>query len=248
MNRQKIVDVLDEYFEPQEDNSWNGLQFEGKEEVQKVLFAVTFGLEVAEYAAEYGFDMIICHHGEFWKGADPGIKRGRKERLALLTKHDISLYACHLPLDAHKEVGNNAELLRILGAEPETEFFSNKGKFVSWLGNVAPVTIEEITETLKEKLQHDHKVLPFGPEHIKKIAVCTGGGGYKGIHEALAAGADLFITGDTAEIYHVAKDEKIHVIFAGHHATELLGVTALSEKIKRTMELKVEVLDIPTKL
>ena len=193
--------------------------------------------------------MLIVHHGHFWSNHNPSISGWSKERISILYDNDISLYASHLPLDRHKEVGNNAELLKILGASIKKEFLHHKGKNIGWLGErKKAISITEVEKKLNEQIDAKCIVLPFGKKNIKTIAVCSGGGSYGGFYEALALGADLYITGDTAEVYYTAKDSGMNVIFAGHHSTETVGLKALSKVLKKKLKIETTFIDLPTGL
>lgn len=247
----RIVAFLDKYLATDEvnDDSWNGLQVEGKPDVLKIVFAVDAGVETFERALEAGADLIIVHHGHFWQKADPSYSSWRKTRLDLLIKNGISLYASHLPLDRHPEVGNNAQLLKVLGAKKKEEAFEHHGKNVGWVGEFStPQSMDAITKKLERQLGARCVVLPFGKKKVKTLAVLTGGGDYTTFFEALGMGVDLYITGDPSEIYHVAKDAGFNVVFAGHHATETLGVKALAEVLKKKFKVETAFIDIPTGL
>jgi dinuclear metal center YbgI/SA1388 family protein len=247
----KVVGFLDTYLKIDDiqDSSWNGLQFEGNSKVEKIAFAVDASVESFEKAAEENADMLIVHHGHFWQSHNPSISGWSKERIDLLYKNNLSLYACHLPLDRHKEVGNNAELLELLGAPIKEEFLFHKGKNIGWVGErKRAASISDIEQILNDNLKTSCIVLPFGKKNIKTIAVCSGGGSYGGFYEALTLGADLYITGDTAEIYYTAKDSGMNVIFAGHHATETAGLKALSKVVKKKIKVDTVFIDLPTGL
>ena len=247
----KVVGFLDKYLKIDEieDSSWNGLQFEGNSIVEKIAFAVDASVESFEKAAEENANMLIVHHGHFWSNHNPSISGWSKQRIDALYKNDLSLYACHLPLDRHKEVGNNAELLKLLGFRLKKEFMSHKGKNIGWLGErKKAVSLTDIEQKLNEKIDTKCIVLPFGMNSIKTIAVCSGGGSYGGFYDALAIGADLYITGDTAEVYYTAQDSGMNVIFAGHHATETVGLKALSKVIKKKLKVETVFIDLPTGL
>jgi len=247
----KVTDFLDDYLGIKniKDESWNGLQFEGKSEINKILFAVDAGIQIFEKAVELKADMTVVHHGLFWKYVNPSINNYNKKRLEILFKHGISVYASHLPLDKHPEVGNNAQLLKVLGFEKDKEFGFYNGQNISFTGKKnIPKSIEQVESILKKELNAECKVLPFGKKDIKTIAVCSGGGGYPQFMEATELGVDLYLTGDSTEMYHLAKDIGINVIFAGHHATEIVGVKALSQLVKDKFNVKTEFIDIPTGL
>ena len=250
-NLKKIVEHLDSYLDTKNinDDSWNGLQIEGKSEVEKVLFAVDAGLETFEKAIEKNADMVVVHHGLFWKSANPSLINWNKKRIELLVKNGISVYASHLPLDKHPESGNNAQLLKILGFEKNKEFGFSNGEFISFTGKTnQPKTIIEIENILKKELHATCKTLAFGKKEISTIAVCSGGGGYPQFIESLDTDVDLYLTGDSTEMYHLVKDANMNVIFAGHHATEIVGVKALAEIIKKEFEVETLFVDIPTVL
>ncbi len=247
----KVVGFLDKYLKIDdiEDSSWNGLQFEGSSKIEKIAFAVDASVESFEKAAQENVDMLIVHHGHFWSNHNPSIAGWTKERISSLYKNNLSLYACHLPLDRHKEVGNNAELLRLLGAKIKKEFLYHKGKNIGWLGErKKALSLKDIERKLVDSLNTKCIILPFGKENIKSVAVCSGGGSYGGFYEALELNADLYITGDTAEIYYTAKDSGMNVIFAGHHATETVGLKALSKVLEKRLKVDVLFIDLPTGL
>ena len=247
----KVVSFLDSYLKIDEieDSSWNGLQFEGSSKVEKIAFAVDASVDSFELAVEQGADMLIVHHGHFWSNHNPSITGWSKQRISVLYENNISLYACHLPLDRHPEFGNNAEILKILGAKIKKEFMSHKGRNIGWIGErKKAITLSVIERKLVDSLETECIVLPFGKDKIKSIAVCSGGGSYSGFYEALAKEADLYITGDTAEVYYTAKDSGMNVIFAGHHATETVGLKALSRVIEKKLKVQTTFIDLPTGL
>lgn len=247
----EIVGFLDEYLKINEinDKSWNGLQVQGKDDVNRIAFAVDAGIDTFERAIEEDADMVIVHHGNFWRGSNPSIHGWNKKRIDLLYKNGISLYAAHLPLDRHEEVGNNAQLLKILNAKIKKEFLFEDGKNTSWVGEFKqPMTVNDIEAGLNAKINAKCVTLPFGKVMNKTIAVCSGGGGYEGFFEALKEKVDVYLTGDAVEVYTTAKDAKINVIFAGHYATETVGVKALSKVLKEKFKLNTTFIDIPTGL
>ena len=249
--RKKIVQYLDTYLNTKavKDASWNGLQFEGAPSVKKIVFSVDAGVEVFERAAEEKADMLIVHHGMFWKHGDPSINGINKKRLDILYKNNISLYASHLPLDMHKKVGNNAELFRLIGARITGEFGMYDGAHVSFMGRFTkPVTLKTVTKKLEKTLSTECTVLAFGPKKIKTVGLVSGGAGYACAGEAIDRGLDLYITGEELEVYHMARDAGINIIFAGHHATETTGVQALQKHLDKKFKVKTVFIDVPTGL
>lgn len=247
----KISEFLDTYLDIYDikDSCWNGLQFEGRHDVQKIIYSVDASSETFRKSSSMKGDMIIVHHGHFWKNLNPSYSGWARKRLDILKKNNISLYACHLPLDRHRIVGNNAQILNLLGAEISDEFLLQEGKNVGWIGMMEQgLQLQEIEKILNRELETKCNVLDFGNDMIKTIAVCSGGGGYGGFYEALEKGADLYVTGDTAEIYYTAKDAGINVIFAGHHCTETIGLKALSKVVEKEFGVQSQFLDLPTGL
>lgn len=250
-HRDAITTFLDEQLPGGDfsDPSFNGLQVEGKESVTKIVTGVTAGKELFLKAQKTGADYIITHHGHYWRYGTPTLTGWEKQRVDVLLKNEMSLYASHLPLDRHAKFGNNVQILALLGAEIMDDFCMHEGVANSYTGMILRGKhIDEIAGMLEHGLNTKCITLPFGPAIIRTVAVASGGGGYKSFAEALDKEVDLFITGDTAEIYNDAKDSGTNVIFAGHHATERLGVKALGELLQKTFELPVEFIDVPTGL
>lgn len=245
----KIVKFLDKYLEVDriKDDSWNGLQVEGKKEVRKIAVAVTAGVEVFEKAKKENPDMILVHHGIFWKNGNPSIRDWYRDRVKYLLDNNISLYACHLPLDKHEEVGNNAQLLKLLGTKIKEPFGKHEGNFVGWIGETKPTLLSNIVDKLNKKLSTKCIVLDYGKKKVKRIGVISGGAPYS-IFEALEKNVDLYITGDSSDIREVVKDAKTNVIFAGHYATETVGVKALAKVLEKKFGIETVFVDVPTGL
>jgi dinuclear metal center YbgI/SA1388 family protein len=251
IRRDELTGWLNYYLKLDEisENFWNGLQVEGKEDVNKIAFAVDAGIETFQKAAESQADFLITHHGQFSKSWNPSLVGPSKKRIKILMDSNISLYCAHLPLDRHLEVGNNAQILYLLGAKIIGEFDMHEGKNIGWIGELPyTATADQIAGVLKEKLKAECKILSFGKDKIKTIAVCSGGGGYSVFAEAVSSKADLYITGDSVEVYHSSKDAGMNVIFAGHYATESQGIKALADIIKNQFEIEVVFIDVPTGL
>lgn len=247
----QITNFLDKYLaiNQTKDASFNGLQFEGKQEVNKILFTTDSGIETFQKAKEINADLIIVHHGLFWQGKNPNITGIEKQRLQILFENQISLYTAHLPLDNHKEVGNNAQLIKILGADIKEPFLFVEDKNIGWIGEFGiEKSLTEIESILNKQLNTTCKTLNFGNQKIKTIAVCSGGVSGSDITEAIQKQVDLILIGEPKECYHTIKDAKTNIIFAGHHATETVGVKALSEIVKKRFNINCEFVDIPTGL
>lgn len=250
-NLKNIVSFLDEFLDIKniKDDSWNGLQWEGKQNVKKIMCAVDAGTKVFEKAAEEKADLVIVHHGHYWKNLNPSFQGPNKKRLDILYKNSISLYAAHLPLDMHTQIGNNVMLLKIIGAKRSKPFFPYEGKSISFCG-VFPkkISVDEIVKKLDKSLDTQCRVLRFGPEIVRTVAVLSGGGGYAAFNEALKENVDLYITGDTIEVFHLARDCGINVVFGGHHATETPGVKELAKVLEKKFDVEAKFVDIPTGL
>jgi len=251
MRLDEIVSFLDDFLAigEWEDKSINGLQVEGRKEVDKIAFAVDACMETFVKAKEIGADMLVVHHGLIWGGVER-IKGMVRKRLKFLLENDISLYACHLPLDAHPKVGNNVELLRIFGVEAEGCFGVYRGKPIGYYGRLdEPKSLEELVNALGV-INDSPIVLDFGEDEVETIGAVSGKGAFA-VSEAIELGLDLFVTGEGEhEAYHVAKEGRINVIFAGHYATETLGVKALMRVVGEEFagEVEVKFVDVPTGL
>ncbi|NMG35276.1 Nif3-like dinuclear metal center hexameric protein [Azoarcus sp. TTM-91] len=223
----------------------NGLQVEGRARVLRVLCGVTASQALVDEAVAQGYDAIFVHHGYFWRGEDGRITGIRKRRLAALLKHDISLFAYHLPLDLHPELGNNAQLGKLMGWHAESRFADQD---LGWLGRPAVAAGEEtagqLARSIAARLGRDP--LLVGPEArpVRKVAWCTGGAqGY--FEQAIAAGADVYISGELSEqTTHLAREAGVPYIAAGHHATERYGARAMAEYMKSTLGLEAVFCDI----
>lgn len=245
-----ITTYLDKYLRPDDiiDDSWNGLQYQGNQEVSRVAFAVDITLGTLRRARQAKVQMLIVHHGMFWRTSNPSLVGISKEKLQLLQKSDISLYASHLPLDRHPDVGNNAQLLKILGAKADREFLFRHGRNIGWIGKwKRPRPLKELAKEIQITLGTTAHLLAFGKSDVQTIAVCSGSGGYGGFNEALKEQVDVYLTGDSCYIEPTARDAKANVIFAGHYATETVGLKALAKKIENNFKVQTIFLDVPSR-
>ncbi|RLF86069.1 Nif3-like dinuclear metal center hexameric protein [Thermococci archaeon] len=251
VNRDEIVNFLDEYLNVLAfpDKSRNGLQVEGKEEVEKIAFAVDACMDTFIKARTFGADMLIVHHGLIWGGIE--YVRGLvQKRLKFLLENELNLYAAHLPLDLHPEVGNNAQLLKLLELEPREPFGSYNGLNIGYISEFdEPKPLPLVAQILVEKLKTDYvKAYEFGVEEIRRVGVVSGRGGFA-IPEAIEKGVNLFITGEFLhDDYHTAKEGRLSVIAAGHYASETLGVKALMPILREKFGVKTVFIDNPTGL
>jgi len=223
----------------------NGLQVQGRGEVSRVVSGVTASLALIEAAIETQADVLLVHHGYFWKGEDPRITGMRQKRLKALLAHDISLLAYHLPLDIHPEVGNNVTLGRSLGIAIEGELAAGNPRVVGLIGSLpAPLPAAEFALRVEAVLGRT-PMLVAGEQPVRRIGWCSGGGqGF--IDEAIAAGVDLYLTGEASEqTFHSARENGISFIAAGHHATERFGVRALGDWLAERFGIEHQFVDCP---
>ncbi len=217
----------------------NGLQVEGKSEVKTIVTGVTASQKLLDAAVEAGADAVIVHHGYFWKNESPVIRGMKKRRIMTLLKHNISLFGYHLPLDAHPELGNNARLGALLGISSEGVMDERELQSVGNIGTLADaLSLEAFGERVGQVLQRKPLLVSGGDHPIRRIAWCTGGAqGY--IDKAHELGADAYLSGEVSEnTVHSARENGIHYIAAGHHATERYGVQALGEHLAGHLGLK----------
>ena len=223
----------------------NGLQVEGKSEIKKIVAAVSAGVELFEKAIQLNADAVLVHHGIIWNFERPVYKGGYKKRVKTLLNNDINLFAYHLPLDAHAEVGNGWEIARILGLKNIEAFGEYNGQLVGACGSLDFVEAKIFIEEIREKINPDIISFPFGPQQINKVGIISGGA-QKEIKQAVADGLDLYLTGEVSEhILNYAKEEGIHFVSAGHYATERFGILALGNHLQDKFDLDVEFIDIP---
>ena len=220
----------------------NGLQVQGKSEVKKIITGVSATQALIEAAVEQQADAIIVHHGWFWDKEDPRIVGMKYNRLKLLIENDINLLAYHLPLDAHRELGNNAQLARILDIEIEDvmdeQGVGNYGRFPEY------ISLELLGDKIEKSLKRKPTLISAGDHAIRKVAWCTGAA-QNWINKAASRGVDAFISGEISEhTVHVAREMGVHYIAAGHHATERYGVKALGEHVAAKFGLLCEFVDI----
>lgn len=251
VTRADLLSTLDDLLQPQrfKDYGPNGLQVEGRTQVRRLVSGVTASLALIQAAVDVGADAILVHHGLFWRGQDGRVVGWMKQRLALLLAHDINLFAYHLPLDAHPELGNNAQLARQLGlaaTEGEAGRFGENG--LGFLGECMDGTVFSRADELAAKVQSvmQRPVILVGPADrpVRRVAWCTGGAqGY--FEAAVAAGADAFITGEISEPQaHYARELGVPFIACGHHASERYGAPAVAAWASARLGLQHQFIDI----
>ncbi|MBN2321349.1 MAG: Nif3-like dinuclear metal center hexameric protein [Acidobacteria bacterium] len=243
----KIVEFLNGEMRIEEypDSSHNGLQVENGGRVEKICCGVDASLEFFAVAQKRGADLLICHHGISWGDSLKQITGLNYRRLAFLIKHDIALYACHIPLDAHSQLGNNALLFKALGLGGRKLFADYRGKPIGYYGHLPRSRKLSLFRKRVEKiLGTSAHSLEFGRDTIRTVGIVSGGGS-DWIEEADRLKIDLFLTGEASLVgYNTAKDCGINVIFGGHYATESFGVRALGAAVEKKYRLKSEFIDL----
>lgn len=221
----------------------NGLQVEGRSEVHQLISGVTASSEFLEAAIEAEADAVIVHHGYFWRGEDPCIVGMKRRRISHLLAHDIGLLAYHLPLDAHPELGNNAQLGRRLGFS-ETGRFGEQG--IAMQGTLLSEisSLKDLGMNIERVLSRKPLVIGDDDRLVRRVAWCTGAA-QDYFDEAIRLGVDAFISGEISErMVHAARESGVAFISAGHHATERYGIQALGEHISRKFGIAHRFIDI----
>ena len=245
--RADLVATLEEILEPGRFRDYcpNGLQVEGRNEIARLVTGVTASQALLDAAVELGADAVLVHHGYFWKGESPALVGMKRRRIATLLANDINLFAYHLPLDAHPELGNNATLAARLDLLVEDELAPGDPDVVGNVGRLRePASLEEVARRAERCLERAPLVIGDSRARIERVAWCTGGAqGF--IELAVARGVDLYITGEASEqTVHVAREEGIAFLAAGHHATERYGVQALGELLAQRLGIEHHFVDV----
>ncbi|MDX1662644.1 MAG: Nif3-like dinuclear metal center hexameric protein [Candidatus Promineifilaceae bacterium] len=251
MRRIELINYLDQYLRVPEikDYGPQGLQVEAeRSDVHRVALAVDTAPPIIEAAAAWDADMLLVHHGILWRSVEP-IRGPLGMRVRRLLKHGMNLYAAHLPLDAHPEVGNNAVLARLFDVEIQ-EWWCEPTNVPLGVIGAPPVgtTLDTLVERVAEALHTQPRVLAHGPAEVGTVAIVSG----DAVAEAPRAqllGADTFITGETSHAhYWAAADLGMNIVFAGHYATETVGVQALGSHLSERFGLEVQFFDFPTEM
>jgi len=218
----------------------NGLQVEGRAEVRRIVCGVTASQALLEAALAADADALLVHHGYFWRGEDGRIAGIRRARLKTLLENDLSLFAYHLPLDAHAELGNNAQLAVRMGWTVEGRFAEQDVGFLGSTGGTA----QELAEKLAFKLGRLPLLVGDAARPVKRIAWCSGGA-QDYFEQAIAAGADAYVSGEISEqTVHLAQESGVPYLAAGHHATERYGVQALGAHLAERLGIECRYVEI----
>lgn len=249
MDTQELITYLDNYLQIAhiEDYGPQGLQVEASSKnVQQIALAVDTSPATIEAAARWPADMLLVHHGILWRSVER-IAGPLGRRVRLLLDNRIHLYAAHLALDAHPEVGNNAILAQRLDMEIEDWWCEVMGTKIGVSGHLDR-SLSSLVEQVDDVLQTRARVLDQGPSQVGKLAILSGFGADR-VAEAKAIGADTLLTGETSHAnFWAAADYGMNVIFAGHYATETVGVKALGEHLAKRFDLSVHFFDFPTEM
>ena len=222
----------------------NGLQVEGCEQIQYVVSGVTASFALIEAALEKGADTLLVHHGYFWKGEDPRVVGYRQKRLKMLLANNINLFAYHLPLDAHPQLGNNAQLGQLLGLQSDSRFGEQD---LGWLGVTAPeiATVGDLARLVERALGRAPLVIGNLDQAVERVGWCTGAA-QNSLADAIAAGASVYLSGEISEqTVHLARESNVAYLACGHHATERYGVQALGRHIENQFGIRHEFVEVP---
>ncbi len=227
------------------DDSWNGMQVANSGRIGRICAGVDATLPFFEEAVARGAGMVICHHGLSWGTSLARITGLNYRLVSFLIKHDVALWACHLPLDAHPVYGNNAVLARLLGLGKREPFADYHGQLIGIRGELPQaVAFEVFAERVRRKVNPDADVRPLGVRRVKRVGVVSGGAAGE-VSEAVRAGLDAYVTGEpTLSGYNRALQEGMNVIYAGHYATEVFGVQALLRLIGTRFKIPGEFVDM----
>ena len=238
---QDIIQWCDQTLKSPEfkDYAPNGLQIEGKTEVHKILVAVTASQDAIDAAIRENADLLLVHHGYFWKGEAYPITGMRGKRIKSLIQHDISLLAYHLPLDSHPSLGNNVAIADLLKLERIEALDPSERHPIGNIGYLnQPMPVEEFKTFVSEKLKFDVTHLPADKNMIEKVGFCTGGA-QDFIVKAAEQGCDAYISGEVSErTFYEAKELDVHYFACGHHATERYGVQRLGQAISEQFDIE----------
>lgn len=244
MQREELRIYLDALLEAASFRDYcpNGLQVEGKAEIKRIICGVTASQALIDAAIDRQADALLVHHGWFWKGDDGRVTGYRKQRLASILMHDMSLFAYHLPLDAHPTLGNNAQLAQRLGWTIEGNFSDQN---IGFFGvPPAPTFAGDLAALVARSLGRTPLLIGDATRTVKRIAWCTGGA-QSYFEEALATGADIFVSGEISEqTVHLARETGMAYLAAGHHATERYGVMALAAQLNQIGDVACEFIDL----
>lgn len=248
VSRDELVAYLDRYLRISAipDSSPNGLQVQGAGRVARIGYAVDASVQSIRAAERAGADFLVVHHGLWW-GRHVQITGSMHARVSALIRSDLSLYAAHLPLDCHADVGNNVELARLLTLRVKEPFGEYKGTMIGVIGAAArPLPLGAFGARVAKALDATPKMHAFGPAAIQRVAIVSGAGAMLA-EDAARAGCDTLLTGESSHAaLHVAREAAINLVFAGHYATETVGLQALQRHVAGRFRVPATFLPAPT--
>ena len=222
----------------------NGVQVEGRIEIKRIVSGVTANIALLEQAIYLRADAVLVHHGYFWRGEDMRVIGQKHHRLKLLLAHDLSLFAYHLPLDMHIELGNNAQLGMQLGLVPIARFGEDELGWLGTSGNPDIQTVGALALHIEHKLGRKPLLIGNPDQAIAQVAWCTGAA-QNMFEQAISAGANVYLSGEISEpTVHLARESGVAYLSCGHHATERYGVQALGKKIAQQFGIEHHFVDI----
>lgn len=244
---QQLVDYCDQLLDvgSYQDYCPNGLQVEGRPEVRRIITGVSASQALLDAAVAHEGDLILVHHGYFWKGEAQTLRGMRKQRIKTLLGNDLSLLAYHLPLDGHAELGNNAQLAKRWGFQVEGRFGAGPAGGIAMFGRLAQaLSACELAAQLSADLGREALLIEGGEHPIRRVGWCSGAA-QDYLEQAAGLGLDAFISGEVSErTVHTARELGIHYIGAGHHATERYGVAALGAHLAEVFSIENQFLDL----
>ncbi|HUH41099.1 MAG TPA: Nif3-like dinuclear metal center hexameric protein [Castellaniella sp.] len=247
----ELVHALDDTLQPRRFHDYcpNGLQVEGRHSIGHIVAGVTASQALIEAAIEREAHAILVHHGWFWKNEDPCVRGPKRTRLARMLQHDLNLLAYHLPLDAHPRLGNNAQLARVLGWQPDLDATGAPRQCgpddLVWLGSLpAPSSLHDLGQDVGRRLGRAPMLIGDPERPIRRVAWCTGAAqGF--LDAAVDAGVDAYLSGEISEpTVHLAREAGVAYIAAGHHATERYGVQAVGAALAAQFGIRCDFIDI----
>ncbi len=247
----EIVEYCQALLQPETFEDWdgavNGLQIQNSGNVTRIAASVDASLATVKMAVAAKADLLVTHHGLFWSSATQPWTGRRYELFELLVKNNLAVFSSHLPLDAHPEVGNNAQLSKALGLRRLKPFFLEKGRFLGFQ-STASIARDTLGRALGRVIGNPPILLPCGPERCRRIGIVTGAAGSQ-LKVAAAEGVDTFITGEGPHWTHaLAEDLGLNVFYGGHYATETFGVKALAARLSKAFDVPWIFLDHPSGL
>lgn len=247
ITRQALNTYLDTFLnvENMQDYAPNGLQVEGKSEIARIVTGVSACQVLLDAAVDHNADAIIVHHGYFWRAEKPQLTQMKQRRIKTLLTHDINLFAYHLPLDVHAQVGNNVQLAQLMQWQIVSELASGTTPNIGLVGELAEaMSVTAFAQHLQQQLSREPLTVVGGERLIKTLAWCSGAA-QDFIEHAAQAGVDAYVSGEISErTFHAAKELGIHYFAAGHHATERGGIQALGQHLSDKFDVDVQFIDI----